>query len=340
MTTRSVLRNSAKKRATSACSSAVARAVAAASAAISRARASASTKPVVCAIDVGVIERKRVGEMREQAAEQRGIHAGRDRQEQVGVFGGRGAPRIDDDQFGAALAFRGNHPLIEDRMTPRRVRADQHDEVGFVDVPVDAGHGVGAESAAMAGNRGGHAQARIGVDIGRAEEALHQLVGDVIVLGEQLPGEIERDRARAVAIDDRAQSARNLVERACPNRRAASEPSACRSIGCSRRRSSDSVSPSAEPFEHSRPKFAGCAGSPEIARAAFAVRCRKHPAADAAIRARGAHGGRMRGTAFMPASGRSVDRLADIGITPPAARPALDRRRDPRGRIRSRRRSE
>src|SRR5829696_6197965 len=36
-------------------------------------------------------------------------------------------------------------------------------------------------------------------------------------------------------------------------------------IGCRSRPSSPSVSPSADPFEHSRPKFDGCSGSPSIA---------------------------------------------------------------------------
>src|SRR5215831_9959965 len=43
-----------------------------------------------------------------------------------------------------------------------------------------------------------------------------------------------------------------------------SEPSAWRSMGWSRRPSVPSVSPSADPLEHRRPKFAGCAGSPAI----------------------------------------------------------------------------
>src|SRR5471032_1615925 len=38
-----------------------------------------------------------------------------------------------------------------------------------------------------------------------------------------------------------------------------------RIIGCSKRLSIARVSPSAEPFEHSRPKLAGCSGSPAIA---------------------------------------------------------------------------
>ena len=85
-------------------------------------------------------------------------------------------------------------------MAPGGVGADQHDQIGLIEILVDAGHRVGAEGAAMAGDRRRHAQARIGVDIGRADEALHQLVGDVIVLGQQLAGEIERDRVRAVRV--------------------------------------------------------------------------------------------------------------------------------------------
>ena len=50
----------------------------------------------------------------------------------------------------------------------------------------------------MAGHRGRHAEPGVRVDIARTDEALHQLVGDVIVFGEQLAGDIEGDRIRAV----------------------------------------------------------------------------------------------------------------------------------------------
>src|SRR6202011_1758357 len=43
-----------------------------------------------------------------------------------------------------------------------------------------------------------------------------------------------------------------------------SVPSLCRRIGCRSRPSSESVSPSADPLEHSRPRFAGWFGSPAI----------------------------------------------------------------------------
>ena len=101
-------------------------------------------------------------------------------------------------------------------MAPRRVGADQHQQIGLVEIFVAARHGVGAEGAAMAGDRGRHAQPRIGIDIGAADESLHQLVGDVIVLGQQLAGQIECDRARTVARDDVRRAMRDMVERVGP----------------------------------------------------------------------------------------------------------------------------
>jgi hypothetical protein len=38
-------------------------------------------------------------------------------------------------------------------MAPGRVGADQHQEIGVVEILVGAGHGVSAEGAAMAGDR-------------------------------------------------------------------------------------------------------------------------------------------------------------------------------------------
>ena len=45
---------------------------------------------------------------------------------------------------------------------------------------------IGTEGALVCRHRRGHAQPRIGVDISAADKALHQLVGDVIILGQQL----------------------------------------------------------------------------------------------------------------------------------------------------------
>ncbi len=108
-------------------------------------------------VDIRVIESERVGEVCQQTAEQRGIHARRDRKKQIGVLGRRGSPRIDDDQFGTAVSLGGDHALIKDGMAPGRIGADQHDEVGFIEIAVGAGNHVGAKGAAVAGYRRGHA---------------------------------------------------------------------------------------------------------------------------------------------------------------------------------------
>ena len=101
-------------------------------------------------------------------------------------------------------------------MTPGGVRADQYDQIGLVEILIGAGHRVGAEGAAMAGDRRRHAQPRIGVDIGRADEALHQLVGDVIILGQQLAGQIEGDRIRPVLVNRVREPVRDAIKRAVP----------------------------------------------------------------------------------------------------------------------------
>ena len=175
-------------------------------------------------------------------------------------------------------------------MAPRRVGADQHQQVGLVEILIAAGHGVGAERAAVAGDRRRHAQPRIGIDIGAADESLHQLVGDVIILGQQLPGEIERHRTGAVARDDVREAMRDMVERVGPGHplhgalAAADhriEQPVLKPEGFAERRALR-----AQPAE-----IGGMLGIARYRRAAFAVGRRQHAAADAAIgtgRARGA----------------------------------------------------
>ncbi len=82
------------------------------------------------------------------------------------------------------------------RMAPGRIGADQHQQIGFVEILIAAGHGVGAEGAALvAGDRGGHAEPRVAVQVVGPQQPLRELVGDVVVLGQQLAGEVEGDRS-------------------------------------------------------------------------------------------------------------------------------------------------
>ena len=230
-----------------------------------------------------------LGEMNQKPAEQGRILAGRDRQKEVGILRGRRAPRVDDDDPCPALGSVLHHPLEQHRMAPRGVRADEHDQVCFVEVVVCSRYGVGSECAALAGHRRRHAQARIRIHIGRADEALHQLVGDVIVLGQHLPREIKRNRAGTVARDDMLKTMRDMVERIAPGHPlhvalAAADhrmkQPALKSEGLAERRT----------LRAQPPEIRGMLGVARDRRAAAVIGRRQYAAADAAIGTGGARG--------------------------------------------------
>ena len=218
---RRAARTARRRRATSASGRPVAAAVAATSGAMARARSRAPSKPAVCVGDEGAVEGAgarrgaragpRTGRCRCRAASPRNRSAS----SPVWVRRGsittslvpRAGPRVD-------------HAAEQDRVAPGGVRADQHDEVGLVEVLVAARHGVGAEGAPVGRDRARHAEPRIGVDVRRADEALRELVGDVVILGEQLAREVEGDRVRPVLLGDPAQSPPPRSSSAASQRRA------------------------------------------------------------------------------------------------------------------------
>jgi len=152
----------------------------------------------------------------QQPGENGDIGPGPQRQVQIGDFAGCRAPRIDDDDPGAVRVPGGDQPLVQHRMTPGRITADQNDKIGRLDVVVAAGNDILAEGADVAGDARRHAQPRVGVDIGAADEALHQLVGDVIVLGQQLARDVERDRIGAGRGDRLTKGLGDEIERLIP----------------------------------------------------------------------------------------------------------------------------
>src|SRR5690606_16535621 len=142
--------------------------------------------------------------MREEPVEEQHVGSRADGEMQVAVGRGGGASGLDDDDFRASYASGGKQPLMQDRMTPGEVGAGQHDQVGKLQILVDAGNDVFAEGALVARNGRGHAEPRIRVDIDRTYKTLHQLVGDVIVLRLQLPWNVEGDPITSVLPDRRA----------------------------------------------------------------------------------------------------------------------------------------
>ena len=74
-------------------------------------------------------------------------------------------------------------------------------QIGQFQILIGAGHRVGAEGALVPRHGRGHAEPGIGVDVGRADEALHQLVGDVVILGQQLARDVEGNGLAAMLAD-------------------------------------------------------------------------------------------------------------------------------------------
>ena len=162
-------------------------------------------------------------------------------------------------------------------MAPGRVGADEYDQIGFVEVLVAVRHDVGAEGAPVTCDGGRHAEPRIGVDVGRTEEALSELVGDIIIFGQKLAGKIEGDHVRPMLLERPPEAVGHRVESAIPgcalsvDRRIEEPPVGRQSLA-------ERCAFDAEPADVGRMRLvAGDRG------AAGAVMRRDHAAADAAI---------------------------------------------------------
>ena len=115
--------------------------------------------------------------------------------------GGGGAARVHDDELGPGV-HTSAHPLIQDRVTLGHVRADDEKTVRVLEILVVPRRAVRAERSFVPGRRAGHAQARVAVDVVGAQETFGQLVGDVLGLGRELPGNVQGDGVRPVHVDD------------------------------------------------------------------------------------------------------------------------------------------
>ena len=218
-------------------------------------------------------------EMHQQAIEQHDVGVGGQRQMQIGRLGGGGAARVQHHDTGAAGSLRGAQALMQHRMAPGGVAAHQDEQIRLVPVFINAGDEVLAECAHVAGDRGCHAEARIGVDIAAADAAFHQLVGGVVVLGEELAGHIERDAVGAMRGDGRAEPVGDAVERGVPRHGAAVQQRHGQAFGIIQRtRQRGALGTQPAPIGRMR----GVAGD-------VGVRSNDQAAADAAIRAGRVH---------------------------------------------------
>ena len=149
--------------------------------------------------------------------------------------------RIDNDKTRAAFLPRRFETLKEHRMAPGRIRPGQNEKIRLLEILINARHHILSKRAPVPGNGRGHAKAGIRIDIARADEPLHQLVGGIIVFRQKLARQIKGNSVRPMRFADMQEAFGDMIKRPLP---------------------ALTVSPKACPFPHNLPKLAGCAGSP------------------------------------------------------------------------------
>jgi hypothetical protein len=102
------------------------------------------------------------------------------------------------------------------RVCVGHVAAGDQQAVGLLDVLVGAGRGVGTQAALVADHRRGHAQSRVGIQVVGADQGAGQFVEGVVVLGQQLAGDIESDAVRPVLADGLGENVGRVLQRAVP----------------------------------------------------------------------------------------------------------------------------
>ncbi len=153
----------------------------------------------------------------QQSVKQISIRARCDRQMQVRNVASRGATRIDyyHAHFGSRL-LRCNQTLIEHRMRPGIVGTRNHNQLCGLHVFIAYRHRIGTEGALLGRHCRRHAKPRICIDIGAADKTFHQLVGDVIILGQDLAGNVKSHRIRPMLGDDAFKFFSDAIQRNLP----------------------------------------------------------------------------------------------------------------------------
>ena len=152
-----------------------------------------------------------------QTDKQPGVAAGGERQMQVSNITCGGSARIDYHHLHLrVVALRLHQPLIEHRMRPGRVRASQHHQIAVFHILIAARHHVFAKGALVAHHRRGHTEPGVSIDVCRTDKSFHQLVGGIVILGQQLAGGVKRHRLRPPFIDNLPQALPCRVQRLRP----------------------------------------------------------------------------------------------------------------------------
>ena len=108
--------------------------------------------------DIGLIDLPSRTKRRQKTVEKSDVCSGAKGQMQIRHLSGLGAARIDDDKLDAAPRPGRLDPLPDHGMAPGGVGADQHDQIGRLQILVTGRHDVLAEGPQMGRHRAGHAK--------------------------------------------------------------------------------------------------------------------------------------------------------------------------------------
>ena len=143
------------------------------------------TEAVNVIFNIGVIDQIMLQQITTQAVKQPDIRSRTHGQMQIGLFRGHGFTRINHYHFHIrATCPRLLNATENDRMCPGRIRTGDHQQIGQFQIFITPRHHVFTKSPTVRHDGGRHTKTGIGINVRSADEAFHQLIGDIIIFGE------------------------------------------------------------------------------------------------------------------------------------------------------------
>jgi len=116
---------------------------------------------------------------------------------------GTGPPRIGNQRGNVGLLLVIGHAPEQHGVRRARIVPPERNHVGVFEIHVAGRRRVGTVGREVAGDRRGHAHARVGLDRVRSDDSLEQQVLDPLRFHRQLAGTAQADGVAAVLLDDR-----------------------------------------------------------------------------------------------------------------------------------------
>ena len=146
---------------------------------------------------IGLVPAIDIEQVAAQAVPERHVAAGFECQVQIPLLRRHGTAGIQHHQPELGAPRPGLLQAAKQHgMGPGGVGTGEHHQIGELEILVTGGHQILPEGALVGHHRRRHAEPGVGVHVGAAQIPLHQLVGDVVILGGELARQIDADGIR------------------------------------------------------------------------------------------------------------------------------------------------